>query len=261
MSQTSIGREIQVVKPTQQWTGVMLFSTARFGGVSHAPFDSLNLGLGSGDDVDKVAANRDLLRVLIPSNPYWLKQVHGDVVHQIDAQTDSSSRSVPEGDASVTSSPGCVLAILTADCLPVVIADNQATVLGVAHAGWRGLAAGVLDRTVERMRQLRPDAQDFRAWIGPAIGQDSFQVGRDVFDAFVATQPETEKFFKIDYRQSEKWLADLAGLAEHRLRQAGVTNVEQSGLCTVTDSQQRFFSYRRDKNTGRMATIAWLQQK
>jgi len=251
----------QMVYPRSSWKGVTAFCTTRFGGVSQAPYESLNLGLGSGDDSEQVLANRRLLSASLPSEPQWLKQVHGARVELVDFRQPLDSCLVPEADASVTTQSGCVLAILTADCLPVVLADSQGTVLGVAHAGWRGLAAGVLEGTLEAMVASQPQAQDFRAWLGPAIGPSAFQVGADVLEAFVSVDPQADRYFRLDPDQANKWLADLPGLAEYRLRKWGLTHVENAGLCTVTDPQRRFFSYRRDKQTGRMATLAWLQHE
>ncbi|HCQ46502.1 MAG TPA: hypothetical protein DIW53_06755, partial [Achromobacter sp.] len=150
-----------------------------------------------------------------------------------------------------------VLAIMVADCLPVVIADGRGQVLGAAHAGWRGLAGGVLEHTLAAMQAKAPDGGGWRAWVGPGIGPTEFEVGQDVLDAFTADDPATLRFFTPRPGLSGKWLADLAGLADFRLRRAGVQEVALSGMCTVSDPQ-RFFSYRRDTETGRMALLAWL---
>lgn len=269
------------------WHGVRYFCTTRSGGVSAPPYDSLNLGLHVGDDLASVHENRRRLRAMLPGDPLWLQQVHGvDVVDAdvaagvADAQGAAASARqggvasplsasgsmgqaaapgvsvAPVGDAAVTCRPGRVLAIMTADCLPVVIADVQGRTLGVAHAGWRGLAGGVLEQTLAQLRRRCPQAQGWRAWIGPAIGPQAFEVGRDVFQAFVDQRPEAGAYFRAGVMPG-KWLADLAGLAAMRLRAAGVDQVQASGLCTVSQAGQ-FYSYRRHSVTGRMATCAWL---
>ena len=236
------------------WDGVNYFCTTRAGGVGVAPHDTLNLGRRAGDHPDTVDENRHRVRAAVPADPLWLRQVHGSDVVDAD-QADVPDE--PALDASVTSQPGRVLAIMVADCLPVVIADSQGQVLGAAHAGWRGLSGGVLEHTLAAMRAKAPQATGWRAWVGPGIGPQAFEVGRDVLDAFTADDPATESYFRPRPGVPGKWLADLAGLADFRLRRAGVQQVSLSGLCTVTDAQ-RFFSYRRDGETGRMALLAWL---
>ncbi|MPS79074.1 MAG: peptidoglycan editing factor PgeF [Achromobacter sp.] len=236
------------------WPGVSYFCTTRAGGVGVAPHDTLNLGRRAGDDPDTVTENRRRVRAAVPGEPLWLRQVHGSEVVDADA---ADLPDEPAVDASVTARPGRVLAIMVADCLPVVIADADGRVLGAAHAGWRGLAGGVLEHTLAAMRAKAPEASGWRAWVGPGIGPREFEVGQDVLDAFLADDPATRRFFEPRPGLSGKWLADLAGLADFRLRRAGVKEVAQSGMCTVSDPQ-RFFSYRRDKETGRMALLAWL---
>lgn len=237
-----------------QWAGVNYFCTTRAGGVGVAPHDTLNLGRRAGDNPDAVAENRRRVRAAVPSEPLWLRQVHGSEV------VDADQPDVPEEpavDASVTARPGRVLAIMVADCLPVVIADARGQVLGAAHAGWRGLAGGVLEHTLAAMRAKAPQASDWRAWVGPGIGPREFEVGQDVLDAFVADDPACRRYFTPRPGIAGKWLADLAGLADFRLRRAGVQEVSLSGICTVTQAD-RYFSYRRDGETGRMALLAWL---
>ncbi|PPA76746.1 peptidoglycan editing factor PgeF [Achromobacter spanius] len=236
------------------WPGVSYFCTTRAGGVGVAPHDSLNLGGRAGDNPDTVSENRRRVRAAVPGEPLWLRQVHGSEVVDADAP---DSPDEPAVDASVTAQPGRVLAIMVADCLPVVIADGRGQVLGAAHAGWRGLAGGVLEHTLAAMQAKAPDAGGWRAWVGPGIGPTEFEVGQDVLDAFTADDPATLRFFTPRPGLSGKWLADLAGLADFRLRRAGVQEVALSGMCTVSDPQ-RFFSYRRDTETGRMALLAWL---
>jgi len=258
---------LAVVRPTQPWPGVTVFCTTRAGGIGTPPYDTLNLGLGAGDDARIVRENRARLRPMLADEPLWLGQVHGSTVADGDAfspgptggATGTRPATVPpEADAAVTTRPGRVLAILTADCLPVVIADARGSVLGAAHAGWRGLAGGVLEATLAAMRSRAPHATAWRAWIGPGIGATAFQVGDDVREAFAQAGAEEPGMFVADPGMPGKWLADLAGLACWRLQHLGVTQIESSGLCTVTDTQGRFFSYRRDGRTGRMATLAWL---
>jgi YfiH family protein len=259
------------------WPGVRAFCSERAGGVSLPPYAGLNLGIHVGDEPAAVAENRARLRDHLPADPVWLDQVHGIEVHDADASAlpdarhgvESAGRSQsakatrapahpPRADAAITTTPDRVLAILTADCLPVVIVDDEATVLGVAHAGWRGLAAGVLESTLARMASANTGASPrWRAWIGPAIGPTAFEVGADVRDAFMTDDPGSAGCFVARAGVAGKWLADLPELAARRLRRAGVTTVELSGRCTVTEPS-RYFSYRRDGATGRIATLAWL---
>ncbi|HWK71361.1 MAG TPA: peptidoglycan editing factor PgeF [Burkholderiaceae bacterium] len=243
------------------WTGVEYFSTTRRGGVSTGPWHSLNLGLHTGDDGGHVAANRKRLGAMAPSEPLWLKQVHGTDVFDADrppggTRDGALAAGVPVADAAVTATAGRVLAIMTADCLPVVLADTGGTVLGVAHAGWRGLAAGVLENTLRAMRGRAPAEAQWRAWIGPGISQRHFEVGDDVHQAFADADPATAAFFAE--KGGGKWLADLPSIARHRLHKAGVGNVELSGQCTYGQADT-YYSYRRQPATGRLATLAWLK--
>lgn len=251
------------------WPGVRAFCSERAGGVSQPPYAQLNLGIHVGDDPAAVAENRARLRAHLPGEPRWLDQVHGIAVHDADGDSDAGVADRPSGnpggppraDAAITTTPNRVLAILTADCLPVVIVDEAATVLGVAHAGWRGLAAGVLESTLARMAAASSStaAPRWRAWIGSAIGPDAFEVGADVRDAFLADDAGNAGCFVARPGIAGKWLADLPELAARRLRRAGVMQVELSGRCTVSDPS-RYFSYRRDGTTGRIATLAWLDE-
>jgi YfiH family protein len=252
---------VPVVRPQQVWPRVQAFCTTRVGGVGLAPYDTFNLGLGAGDVLKTVLENRRLLRNVLPSEPAWLKQVHGvRVVDADDPMLFTDAQLPPEADASVTTHPERVLAVLTADCLSVVLSDDQATVLGVAHAGWKGLAAGVLEETLALMRQKKPDASRWRAWIGPGIGAASFQVGADVLEVFSAELSAQPSLCAPDLSAVERWRLDLAGLAQVRLEKMGVTEIEQSARCTYTNPEH-FFSYRRDRQTGRMATLAWLSSE
>jgi len=249
---------IPVVRPQEDWPGVQAFCTTRVGGLGVAPYDMLNLGLGAGDVPETVLANRRLLGHLLPSEPAWLKQVHGvRVVDADDPIVFADQQLPPEADASVTTRANQVLAVLTADCLSVVLSDDQGTVLGVSHAGWKGLAAGVLEETLALMRQKQPLARSWRAWIGPGIGAASFQVGADVLEAFSAELSVQPDLCVPDASVAERWRLDLAGLAQLRLQKMGVSTIEQSESCTFINPKY-FFSYRRDRQTGRMATVAWL---
>lgn len=231
------------------WPGVRVLTTLRQGGVSRNPFGEFNLGDHVGDDLDHVRRNRAILRQAVRAEPCWLRQVHGIVVHDADG---AAADDVPQADATVSSRRGRVLAVLTADCLPVVIADQASQALCVAHAGWRGLAAGVLESAVEAVRERAGPHSALRAWLGPAIGPSAFEVGEDVRDAF-ADMPGA--FVPIAGKPG-KWWCNLPWLAGKRLESAGVVTIVPSGLCTVSD--QRFYSYRRDGVTGRFATLAWL---
>lgn len=273
------------------WPGVRYFCTTRQGGVSEHAWATLNLGLHAGDEASHVLANRARLRTMLPEEPIWLKQVHGADVFDADRMSggavegaaadvpaadvqgsdmpvsdmpvsdvpvsDVPVSDVPVADAAVTTQPGRVLAIMTADCLPVVIAGADGKSVAVAHAGWRGLAAGVLEATLEALRARTAVGTPWRAWIGPAISQRYFEVGEDVRAAFCNTDPQASQFF-TERIAGHKWLADLPGLARHRLYRAGVANIELSGECTYARHDQ-YFSYRRDGQTGRIATVAWLE--
>ncbi len=236
--------------------GVHALSTTRRGGVSRAPFDDgaggggLNLGTHVGDDPQAVARNRALLRTHLPSEPAWLTQVHG--THVLDAASVSGA---PVADASISTQPGLVCAIMTADCLPVLLADAGGRVVGAAHAGWRGLAAGVLENTVEAMQAA--GATRVLAWLGPAIGPDAFEVGEDVRSAFAHLGPQAEAAFRPLDGAGGKCLANLPLLARLTLGRAGVSDVAGGGDCTVSHPAQ-FYSFRRDRITGRMASLIWF---
>lgn len=239
---------MQFIKP--DWPApdiVRALVTTRAGGVSRPPCDSLNLGDHVGDDPEAVAENRRRLRAFLPSEPGWLRQVHGTTVAIADNPAEAA-----EADAAVAFEPGKVCVVLTADCLPVLFCDRQGTRVAAAHAGWRGLAAGVLEASVAAM-QCPPS--EILAWLGPAIGPQAFEVGEEVRDIFVREFPETAAAFVPG--QPGKWLADIYALARLRLARAGVHQVYGGGFCTYTDAE-RFYSYRRDKATGRMASLIWL---
>lgn len=249
---------------TLAWPGgaqVRAGFTTRQGGHSRGPWGDgasgggLNLGMHCGDDPQHVAANRALLRAALPGDPAWLDQVHGTEVVVIDGPCGVP----PRADAALTTRPGIVLAVLTADCLPVLLADDQGTVVGVAHAGWRGLAAGVLENTVAAARTLAPPGGHWRAWLGPAIGQAAFEVGDEVRQAFVQIDPGAAVCFAAGARHG-KWQADLAGLARRRLQRAGVSDIRVEPACTHREAR-RFYSYRRDGPTGRMGSFIWLDPR
>ena len=230
------------------------FTTTRQRGVSAKPFDSFNLGDHVGDDPQHVQSNRQRLNQWVPSPPVWVEQVHGTQV--LDAQS-VLGQPISQADGLVTNRVGQVLGILTADCMPVVLASDTSQVLGLAHAGWRGLVNGVLSNTLVAMQQSQPDIGPWRAWIGPCIGPQAFQVGDDVRDAFVTLNPVLEHCFTKDVAP-HKWHCDMPGIAKIQLKALGAQSVTWCGFCTATDPAQRFYSYRRDGQTGRMATVAWL---
>lgn len=251
------------------WPGlpanVGALSSTRRGGVSPAPYDDgmggggLNLGTHVGDQPHHVAANREILRAMLPGDPVWLSQVHGTAVVNLAAV---GPQQVPEADACIATAPGKVCVVMTADCLPVLLADKQGKAVGAAHAGWRGLAAGVLENTVAALRAA--GAGELTAWMGPAIGQYQFEVGPDVRQAFLngATDASGARhveaaFTAIDGKPG-KYLADIYALARHLLHRAGVPEVHGGEFCTVSNSG-RFYSYRRDGVTGRQATLIWLK--
>lgn len=230
--------------------GVGCLVTTRCGGVSRGAFASLNLGDHVGDDPTAVAANRDILRRQVAGQPAWLNQVHGTRV--VDAAEFVGVAIPPEADASFARRPGAACVVMTADCLPVLFSNTAGTVVAAAHAGWRGLQAGVLETTVAAMGV---PGCDVMAWLGPAIGPRAFEVGSDVRDAFMADAPEAVEAFKP--AAQGKWLADIYLLARQRLSRQGVTRMFGGDFCTVTE-KERFFSYRRDGQTGRMASLIWL---
>lgn len=240
-------------EPGVSLRGVGAISTTRRGGVSQAPFDTLNLGLHVGDDDKAVAENRRLLADEAGGGLRfaWLEQVHETRV--VDA---AGVQEPVEADASFCRVPGLACVVMTADCLPVLLAHRQGQVVAAAHAGWRGLAAGVLEATVTAMCE---DPAELVAWLGPAIGSDVFEVGGEVRRAFVDELAEAECCFRPSPENPEdRWVADLYGLARLRLQRAGVVSVSGGGFCTYSD-EERFFSYRRDGKTGRMASAIWLQ--
>ena len=222
--------------------------TTRNGGSSVGPYASMNVGLRVDDDPETVEANRRLLKQFLPAEPKWLNQVHG--VRVVDAETITNP---VEADASIATSPGCVSVVMVADCLPILFADRTGSVVGAAHAGWRGLADGVIENTV---RALDTSPQDLLAYLGPAIGPSAFEVGNEVRDAFVAIDQAAQVAFRP--HKPGKWLADLFVLARQRLARLGLQDVYGGGHCTYSDPA-RFFSHRRDKVSGRMAALIWIE--
>ncbi len=227
---------------------VKALQTTRAGGISSAPYNSFNLGDHVGDAPLAVERNRMMLNRLLPSEPVWLNQVHGTVVASADR-----AGCLPQADACIARHRAAVCVVMTADCLPILLCDTQGSVVGVAHAGWKGLAAGVIEATVKSM-EVAPE--NIMAWLGPAISQDAFEVGDEVRAAFVAAQPQAASAF-IPGR-SGKWFADLYALARLRLNALGITRIYGGGSCTYRE-RDRYFSYRRDGATGRMGTFIWLE--
>lgn len=233
--------------------GVGALVTTRAGGVSAGPYATMNLGRGTGDDAHARAENERRFRKFLPGDPVWLDQVHGNDV--VELRREFGSAPVPVADAAVTRARGVVCAVLTADCLPVLFADGAGNAVGIAHAGWRGMAAGVLEATVAALRNLGVRPGNVMAWLGPAIGPAAFEVGDDVRDAFLAEDPGAATYFAPYLR--DKWHADLYGLARQRLARGGVARVGGGAFCTFADAA-RFFSYRRERESGRMAAAIWL---
>lgn len=239
--------------------GVQAVATTRVGGVSAAPMDTLNLAIHVGDLPGAVAENRHRLRAAagLADEPRWLRQVHGSTVADLDALPEDS---LPQADAAVTRRPGTVCAVLSADCLPVLFAAADGSVVGAAHAGWRGLAAGVLEATVAALRSRATPGAELVCWIGPGIGAANFEVGGEVRAAFLAADPQAGAAFERG--REGRWWCDLVQLARRRLAALGVTAVGGGNWCTYAD-EQRFYSHRRDvqhrghASTGRSATLIW----
>lgn len=222
--------------------------TTRQGGVSLPPWASFNLGDHVGDDPACVAENRKRLSATLPGPAIWLRQVHG--TRCVDAGAVAPGT---EADAAIARRPGVVCAVLTADCLPVLLCDDAGTVVGVAHAGWRGLASGVIEATVAAMAV---PGDRLLAWLGPAIGPQAFEVGDEVRATFMAQNPAASAAFVAGI--PGKWWCDIYRLAAQRLDVLGVRRIASADFCTVRDSDH-FFSYRRDGVTGRMASLIWLE--
>ena len=234
---------------------VHAFATTRNGGTSSGACASLDLGGASLAGVKPgtaaaIVANRRRVQAFLPAPPVWLEQVHGARVASIAAMPPATP---PRADAAVTRAAHVVLAVRVADCMPVLFAASDGSVVAVAHAGWRGLAAGILENTVDAMGS---NPAGIVAWLGPAIGAAAFEVGADVRDAFVHEDPAADRAF-VDASPG-KWFADLEALARMRLARAGVRSIDGGGVCTLGDAS-RFFSFRRDATTGRMAAFVWRE--
>lgn len=229
--------------------GVAACSSTRIGGVSEGAWESLNLGAHCGDNLDHVEENRKRLFAAgkLPSKPVWLEQVHCTAVLRLTGEPYASKRA----DASYSNTPGAVCAVMTADCLPVLFCNRAGTEVAAAHAGWRGLCAGVLEETVACFAD---GADNIIAWLGPAIGPQAFEVGPEVRDAFMAHDPQAQSAF---LPAGDKYMADIYQLARQRLTRVGISQIYGGDRCTFTENDD-FFSYRRDKTTGRMASFIWL---
>ena len=246
-------------RPANWPKGTGALMTTRLGGVSVAPCDSLNLKAQTSDPLDQIAVaeNRRRVATTLGATPVFLDQVHGTRVVRLVAANVGPDAPTERADASLTTVPGVACTVLVADCLPVLFATRDGRAVAAAHAGWRGLAGGVLEATVDAIRVAVPVAAgDIVAWLGASIGPQKFEVGADVLAAFHGA--ESRHFAPAPAQDGvPKWLADLPALAEGRLRRLGLTEVTGCGQCTVSDAS-RFFSYRRDRVTGRMAAAAWI---
>ena len=226
---------------------VKALQTNRDKGVSLAPYNSLNLGSHVGDNPIHVAQNRQMLNQFLPSEPVWLNQVHG--INVVDA---ANTDCVSDADASFTNRKNVVCVTMTADCLPILVCDSAGTTVASIHAGWRSLCDGVVEATIAK---LPAKPANLMAWLGPAIGSNAFEVGSDVREQFMAKDAKAELAFK---QHNDKYLADIYQIATQRLNNLGITQIYGGGECTFTD-EKRFFSFRRDGATGRMATLIWLE--
>jgi YfiH family protein len=247
-----------------QWhapKAVKTLVSTRTGGISQQPFDTFNLGDHVGDVASNVLCNRAIFSKALPTEPLWLNQTHSTVVST--PQSRQLSLQIPfQADAAVTKTPNEVLVIMTADCLPVLFTNTSGTVVGAAHAGWRGLCAGVLENTVSELLKISDDSNpaDLLAWLGPAIGPEAFEVGEDVVSAFTEsgfTIPQNA--FKPITNKAGKYLADIYLLARGRLEGSGVQAISGGQYCTLRD-REHFFSYRRDGQTGRFASAIWISK-
>lgn len=241
---------------TPDWpapANVHALQSTRNGGVSAAPYDSFNLASHVGDSPLLVARNRMLLSSLLPSEPVWLKQLHGIEVADV-----AHAGCLPAADASVSARAGAVCVVMTADCLPILLCNEEGSAVGAAHAGWRSLCDGVIEATVSAMKVPAPTLM---AWLGPAISQAKFEVGGEVRAAFLSKHSEAAAAFipsvSVELGAQDKWMADLYQLARLRLNTLGITRIYGGGLCTYREPE-RFYSYRRDGATGRMGSFIWL---
>lgn len=230
---------------------VKAFSSTRLGGFSSAPYNGLNLGSHVGDETNVVERNRELLfeQSQMPSRPIWLNQTHSSVV----LESSTPTNMVLDADGLFTQSAGVVCSAMTADCLPVLLTNTAGTQVAAVHAGWRGLAHGIVEQAVKKFDG------EVMAWVGPAIGSGAFEVGQDVLDAFTSVDPQAINAFSAKEGEG-KWLADMNLLVTQRLNKVGVNQVYYSNLCTFEDGE-RFYSYRRDGKTGRQASFIWIENE
>jgi len=228
---------------------VRSISTSRLGGVSQGVFASNNLALHVGDDGENVRINRQRLKALcsLPAEPTWLTQIHSNIVVNCDEVS-------CEADASYTDQINQICVVMTADCLPILLCDKSGQQIAAVHAGWRGLLNNVIENSLAR---FHGSTNDIIAWLGPAIGKEVFEVGNEVYDAFVERHNAAADFFRA--RENNKYLADMVGLAKLRLKLVGVSGIYGGQYCTFSD-EARFFSYRRDGVCGRMASLIWLDK-
>lgn len=251
-----MSNQIEFIHPN--WpapSNVKALQTTRNGGVSLGSYSSLNLGTHVGDDPAAVARNRQLLSPYLPSEPVWVNQVHG--IDVIDAAVSSC---LQNADASFTTKPNVVCVTMTADCLPVLLCDQKGTVVAAVHAGWRGLCDGVIEAAVKKMQV---PSSEVLVWLGPAIGPNAFEVGDDVREQFIARDRQAAQAFNpVGGESGGKWLCNMYQIAKQRLSALGVTKIydenHREDFCTYTD-EARFFSFRRDNITGRMASLIWLE--
>jgi YfiH family protein len=239
---------------------VKAIQTTRLGGTSIPPYDTFNLGNHVGDNPIMVQNNRNLLTLSLPAQPLWLEQVHGTRVinanYELSPIGDRDCHNVQtslQGDACIARLPATVCAVMTADCLPVLLCDTRGSVVGAVHAGWKGLAAGVIENTV---RAMGVSPQHLMAWLGPAISQEFFEVGEEVRNIFIKNDPQAASAFVAG--KPGKWFADIFALARLRLKSLGIIQIYGGSYCTYRE-QNNFFSYRRESVTGRMGTLIWLE--
>ncbi|MGF1741147.1 peptidoglycan editing factor PgeF [Vibrio profundum] len=227
---------------------VKAFASTRYDGYSVGPYQGLNLGQHVGDDVETVQRNRSRFAELamLPSPPVWLNQTHSTAMIELS----KPAHEIPDADGSYSQIAGVVCTVMTADCLPILLTDTAGSQVAAVHAGWRGLANGIVEKAVHTFNG------NVLAWLGPAIGHNSFEVGHDVRETFLSHDGQAEKAF-VSRGSNGKWLADMQLLAKQRLSDVGVTNVTSSNMCTYQDSE-RFYSYRRDGVTGRQASCIWI---
>ena len=262
---TTLPKPSDWLVPDWSATGVGALMTTRFGGVSAPPFDSFNLRSQTGDMPAAVAENQARLARIAGAVPVYLNQVHGARVVRLGRADGAPGAPVHDADASVTTLPGIACAVQVADCLPLLFAAPGGRAVGAAHAGWRGLAGGVIEASLHAICEAAScEPSQVQAWLGPCIGPTWFEVGADVIDRFAAQMPEAGSeagpagLPRFVPHRPGKWLADLAGLAQDRLHAAGVRSIHGGGWCTVSDPS-RFFSFRRDRVTGRMAALVWIE--